>query len=163
MYVRSRSGLGQVIANCDDAIFRFMYPGVCPPLIGEEGQLDEPAPPPPPPPPEPEPEPEDIATVYPTATLLDMAATQPADEPATETTEVLTTVTPGPGGGGGGGWSIRPELPPAPSETSIDVSIEPGAEADVTERGFGLLEVAIGAGLAWVLSSAYRDRKGKRR
>lgn len=72
----------------------------------------------------------------------------PQDQPALEPT-ILSV--------GGGGWGG------APAPTATDVSLEAGdvylETGEPEEKGFGLVEAALGAALAWVLSSAYRRRR----
>lgn len=149
----SHRGLGEVVLNCDDAVFRFMYPGVCAAPAPEPTYT---------PPPEPAPAPAPAPVVYPEPTV-DAPTKEPlwvgGGEIITEAEDFLRDAAPEPEATvisiGSGGWGAAPES---------SVTVQAGdvlIEAD-EPGGFGLLEAAIGAGLAWVLASSYTSRRRKR-
>lgn len=125
---------------CADTFFRLTHQDVCgvtetPADVKEAAIL--------PPPPELEP-------VFAAPTVDEPYAPPPqeaivaADEPGIPLEETIIEVS-------SGGWGA-----PTPTDVSItagDVYLEE------EERGFGLVEALLGAGLAWVLTNSYRARR----
>lgn len=113
--------------------------------------------------------PQPVTTTYPTVapepviappsepTGESVTTTAPTDQPAVQPeattteggTEVVTT-------GGGGGWSAPSWWTGGGGGQDVSIVTEGGGAPPLEERGYGLLEVAMAAGLAWVLSRAYR-------
>ena len=139
-YIAPAETGGQSMSDlCADTFFRLTHPEEC------AGPAPAPAP---------EPEPVYVVPV-PTEPVA-----APTPQPAIVADLELDDVIPGIAGDveleptiievGGGGWGGG----------STDVSVQPAAVIiESEERGFGLVEALMGAGLAWVLASSYRARR----
>ena len=149
-YISGGGGTGH---PCEDFMYRLMNQANCA-AAGYNGVAAAPPPPPPEPivyepqiivEPAPRPLPQPPAPIE-----TFVQETEPIEElVALEPSSSVITVP-----GGGGGWG--PDSPAA--QLSVG-GTEVFVEAEEEGPGFGIVEVALAAGVAWVLSQSYRRRK----
>jgi len=136
---------------CSDTLFSMMNADLCAPSAPS---VAPPAPAPPPTPPPAEVQPRRRAARPAPGNLLTTFAPEagvPIDVEAFEAPAAAPPTVVTVGGGGWGPSSPAAQLTVGPTEVFVEAE-----EADAP--GFGIVEVALAAGVAWVLSQSYRKR-----